>query len=390
MRLRPFSRFVTSVTLAWVLGGCGKLDDLDGLASPDAADYCGQAARVTVHRSRDDDGSTDFEILQYDEHDNLLLQLANLDDEGKFQQREVFRWHYVEGDNWTLATRDSMGDGTIDETTIRDLDAHGNIVSERHDRDGDGNFEFTRISTYDENDRELTQNTDENADGELDAFATVTYDDEGRHLTHSFDSLLDDEPPTLSETTYDPDGGYVRTTDKGSDGTVDSRATLTYSEDGAIRTGEFDDGADGTIDSRSRTTYDNEGRETEVLRDEDGDGSYEYVERKVYGDSGELEFEATDLDGDGEPEWAIAYERDQSGRLLATESLTPDYGLVTRSTYEYDRTTTKRTAITTRNGELERTCWSTSVTETEAPLLDACDDDADGQLDRVTTYVDCP
>ena len=44
------------------------------------------------------------------------------------------------------------------------------------------------------------------------------------------------------------------------DGTVDSRTTYTYDENGNMLTEEEDSGADGTVDSRITYTYDDNGK----------------------------------------------------------------------------------------------------------------------------------
>jgi len=346
---------------ALLLASCGKIED--ELASPDAASWCaeplgGQAARVSVWRSRQEDGSVTVSVHKLDAHENTIAWFQDLKDDGTIDDTSVTEWTYNEDGRWLEQRSDAGADGMLDRVMSRAVDENGDETFAATDEDGDGDWDRTVTSTYDEEGRTLSTAWDNDGDGATDSITTYAYE-EG--------------------------GGYTQISDNDLDGTPDIVHTTTV--DDGVWLAQTDADADGSIDWANREIYDADGRLIDAATDYEGDGVFNVIVTYTYTPSGELETELNDSDGDGDVDLITTYARDSEGRLLSIESRTAGGVLAYSAHYSYDGGIVTEVRTNYAGDEISWTCTKTS--EGEKPLSEGCDEDGDGSRDYLATYVDC-
>jgi hypothetical protein len=390
--------------VAFSLASCGIVDEL---SSPEAANWCdfplgGEAARVEVQRSRDEDGRIELTVSKYDAHDSLILTAVDWGDDERFEQLgtrfeqlDTMRYGYHESGDWTWREYDFGSDDVLEERAYQAFDSDGNLVDAGLDADGDGDWDWVRTTDYDDG-RWVSTATDDDGDGDWESLAGITYDDEGRTLSHSYDDDADGAPESVTDYVYDDSGGYSWSEDQTNDGVPERMGRHFYSADGTEYTTEVDEGADGVVDFSTRTTFDDQKRETEFASDSDQDGAFDSIKRTTYTESGALQEETTDENGDGQAEVATTYTYDDQGRPLTVETWTSSDVALGRirggpwasvTSYVYDGPRSTRTFRHYSAGLLDRACTETTVAGDPVELR--CDYQGDGREDSITTYVTC-
>jgi hypothetical protein len=117
-------------------------------------------------------------------------------------------------------------------------------------------------------------------------------------------------------------------------GIPDSLWTYTYDELGRLVERDRDDGSDGSIESRAVVTYDDDARTTTTTTT-NTDGSH-YVVVRTYGPRRELvSYQSDSVETDG-THHTYEYDYEWSGDRLLGDTATSDGVVITRDTYRYD------------------------------------------------------
>ncbi|MDP8100112.1 hypothetical protein, partial [Pasteurella atlantica] len=171
---------------------------------------------------------------------------------------------------------DNDGDGTFDNSAIREFDDKGNII--KYTKDTGLTISYVR----DDKGYSTTESVDHNGDGKPDLIYTSREYDKGGRLTN-FD------------------------VDSNGDGVVDSSQIREYDAKGASTKLSIDKGNDGTIDQVN--TYENNdfGLVTKINYDTNNDGNLDRIDTRTYSEHGIWETTSVDLKADSSIDFFQSY-----------------------------------------------------------------------------------
>lgn len=241
------------------------------------------------------------------------------------------------------SSTDWDADGVIDDTVFSEYDAMGRVIRTRTDDDGDGVIDQVETFTYDSNGNKINYRHDEDGDGIFDKGNDWQYNSNGKLIAeYEYDHPPFDTSQYSSRTTneYDSEGRIILSeSDQGSygepgDGIADSRAVHSYSEDGLLKTSEYEHNADGIVSAVDTATLNADGNPVEVLSDLDADGTVDYRAILTYDSEGRMLTSTFDVGLDGTIEQSTTYEYDDLGNEIY--STFAQSGVSSSKVSEYD------------------------------------------------------
>ncbi|MDP8102040.1 hypothetical protein [Phocoenobacter atlanticus] len=258
-------------------------------------DEQGNAIKTDVDLNAD--GKTDQIITrEFDEKGNATKELTDLNADGT--PDKVTTNEFNAKNQLIKSSVDQNNDGKPNSITEREYDIYGNNVKEYHDRDGNGEFEYSTTNTFDELGRVIKTDKDigldnkidstktyeylddvlkdyriiydNNADGKIDKVDTHLYNDKGEGIKRIEDNDLDISNGVSSYTVYDYSEYYTKNIGKSSvynsDDTPRYQLIYHYDDKGRVVGADTDKGIDGSIDSKITFKYDDLGNQIEFTQ----------------------------------------------------------------------------------------------------------------------------
>jgi hypothetical protein len=229
---------------------------------------------------------------------------------------------------------DSDGDGIDDLTWEYSYDDRGRSIKDVGHYTAGGR---DAIATYAwDNLDHLTAWEQTNAPGEQRMDYTATYDTIGNNVGYSMVDIY--TPQNYSQYRVTSSGfddlGHPQKSLIIVPNIPNSVMTYTYDELGRLIERAQDTGSDGSIDSRATITYDDDARTTTTTTT-NSDGSHDVVVR-TYDQRGKpLSYQRDSVEMDGSRH-TYEYDYEWSGDRLLSDTATYDGSVITRDTYRYD------------------------------------------------------
>jgi hypothetical protein len=232
---------------------------------------------------------------------------------------------------------DSDGDGVDDLFWTYEYDDRGRSIRDLGKYTSGAN---DAMATYAwDNLDHLTLWSNVNTPGEQRMDYAATFDTIGNNVNYSFVDIY--TPQDFSQYRVTSSGfddlGHPQRSIVTVPMVPDAVWTYTYDELGRLVERDDDEGSDGTIDSRETISYDDDARTTTTTRTST-DNSHSVTVR-TYGPRGELvSYHQDSVYVDGSHH-TYDYDNEWSGDRLLSDSTTSDGVLITRDTYSYDCST---------------------------------------------------
>ncbi|NRB39666.1 MAG: hypothetical protein HRU20_14545 [Pseudomonadales bacterium] len=230
---------------------------------------------------------------------------------------------------------DHLADGTIDDTntkvfdqyggtisnstwtsTTSALDTNGNVIAITEIREVGKDLYDTLVWGIDKG-TPKTYTMDRGSDGSIDEIASLTYNSLGQ-LTSSQEDVNNDGN-NENITTFNADGKpLILKEDTDSNGTVDSITSYHYDGNGHLLTEETDTDNNGSIDKIDRMAYTFDANNNVLIQTTDnGDDSVlDEIIHYAYDSKGNVLKESMDNDADNDFDWIISYSYDANGNVL--------------------------------------------------------------------------
>lgn len=328
-----------------------KLVDTDATDSNTTPNYAetyhydakGNLLQTDINTDADQNNDID-RVEKYTVHSNgdRLSKSENLDNavgsNGKEWDR-VETYTRNEQGHIVAIKQDNDGDGNTDVVINREVDAHGNITTERQNLDnnsatgkGAGGVDKVIERTYDALGRELTRAESRDGDDTPDYLQKTEYNPDGtvKSVSKNYSGKANEDGSEKwdevdTNTTIDPKTGNVESyrSDRTSENIQDVVVSQEFDEFGRVELVTYDGKKDGTIDRAEKLIYDENGKLSRKVVDGNGyanDGKFEesYAESYTYDKYGNMESKAIDFNGDGKPETLEKYVLDTYGRISET------------------------------------------------------------------------
>lgn len=280
----------------------------------------------------------------YDQQGHIKEVTLDENGDDSIDARVTYSNTYHE-DGWIreVVTTGIRSNDRVKYTTIHELNESGRTVYSLYE----GEEVSVRIHEYGET-KSVEQRT----------FSyTAEYDDDRHLISAIMDLDADDTPDERELNTYDEDGNREKyEIDEGADGTIDFtiKYTYTYTEQGKTESIVHEEIGLITVATEYTYTYDDEGRETGRTTDIRQDGNPEEVCTTSFDDEGERSF--CEKLVNGAPVRENTQWRDSDRRLLMSLSEELDDGAASRSTYTYDDSGHRLTALSEKR-ENYRASW---------------------------------